>query len=133
MADPTRVLVVDDQPLFRQIVRQAFAAHPSIRLIGEAADAEQALALARRLEPNVVLMDLGLPDADGVEATRRLRAALPSVQVLAVTASDDQERLVAALHAGAKPKGTCLRQRTTSSLCAPSRRSRPARASSRPR
>ncbi len=102
MAGPTRVLVVDDEALFRQIVRQAFAAHRWIRVVGEAADAEQALEQARRLQPHVVLMDLGLPGADGVEATRRLRAAVPSAAIVAVTASEDQESLVAALRAGAK-------------------------------
>ncbi len=102
MPDPIRILVVDDHALFRQIVRQAFVAHPSLRVVGEAGDAEQALALARRLQPHVVLMDLGLPGIDGVEATRRLWTELPSVQVLAVSASDEQASLLAVLEAGAK-------------------------------
>jgi DNA-binding NarL/FixJ family response regulator len=102
MASVTRVIVVDDHALFRQVVRQAFAQHPSIQVVGEAADAEEALPLVRRLQPNIVLMDLGLPGMDGVEATRRLRADLPGVEILVVTASEDQADLVAALHAGAK-------------------------------
>jgi DNA-binding NarL/FixJ family response regulator len=102
MASVTRVVVVDDHALFRQIVRQAFAQHASIQVVGEAADAEQALELVRRLQPNIVLMDLGLPGMDGVEATRRLRAGMPGVEIVVVTASEDQADLVAALHAGAK-------------------------------
>ena len=102
MVDLTRLLIVDDHALFRQVVRQAFARHPSVRVVGEAADAAEALAQARHLRPDVVLMDLRLPGVDGAEATRLLRAELPDVAVVVVTAAEDQASLVAALYAGAR-------------------------------
>jgi DNA-binding NarL/FixJ family response regulator len=102
MAEPIGLIVVDDDALFRQIVRAAFAHHPIIQVVGEAADTEAGLLQARELRPQIVLMDLAIPTVGGVEATRRLRAEMPAVEVVIVTASEDEAHLIAALYAGAK-------------------------------
>jgi len=98
----TTLLIVDDHPLFRQIAWEAFETHPSIQVVGEAADSDEALAAARRLHPQVVLMDLGLPGVDGIETTRRLRLEMPEINVVAISAWDDRASLIGALQAGAR-------------------------------
>jgi len=97
-----RVLIVDDHTLIRQVLQAALANHPRLRVVGEAAPGAGALEQARRLTPDVVVLDLGLPDLDGVEVTRLLRAALPATEVVILTASDRDSQLLAALQAGAK-------------------------------
>src|ERR687885_1862932 len=97
-----RVLVVDDHTLIRQILQAALASHPHVQVVGEAATGAATLDLARRLTPDVVVLDLGLPDMDGVEVTRRLRAELPATEVVILTSSERDDELLAALRAGAK-------------------------------
>jgi len=96
----TRVLVVDDQALvragFRLILERA-----GLEVVGEAADGLEALEVAGRTAPDVVLMDVRMPRLDGIEATRRLLAAQPGVQVLALTTFDLDEYVYAAVRAGA--------------------------------
>jgi len=96
------ILVVDDQTLMRQILRAALANHPNMRVVGEAGTGQAALAEARRLHPDVVVLDLGLPDIDGVEVTRLLRAEMPFTAIVILTASERDDQLVEALRAGAK-------------------------------
>jgi DNA-binding NarL/FixJ family response regulator len=96
----TRVLIADDQALFREGLRAVLSAS-GVEVVGEAADGEQALALAIELMPEVVLMDLRMPVLDGVAATRRLRVEQPAVRVIALTTFDDDENVFAALRAGA--------------------------------
>ena len=98
---PIRVLLVDDQALFREGLRTLLSVQPGIEVAGEAADGEAALRRAAALRPDVVLMDLRMPVLGGVEATRRLREAFPSVQVLVLTTFDDDEEVFDALRAGA--------------------------------
>jgi two-component system nitrate/nitrite response regulator NarL len=97
-----RVLLADDHTLFRQGLRYLLAEHPRLKIVGEAADAEQAVAEARRLQPDVVLMDIHMPRGGGIEATRILRSELPDVGVLILTMSETEEDLLAALRAGAR-------------------------------
>jgi two-component system NarL family response regulator len=97
-----RVLLADDHTLFRQGLRRLLAEHPRLKIVGEAADAEQAVAEARRLQPDVVLMDLHMPRGGGIEATRILHSELPDVGVLILTMSETEEDLLAALRAGAR-------------------------------
>jgi DNA-binding NarL/FixJ family response regulator len=98
---PVRVLVVDDQALFREALVTLLGARPEVAVVGEAGDGQQALQQAAALQPDVVLMDLHMPVLDGIATTRRLRAEQPGVRVLALTTFDDDEDVFAALRAGA--------------------------------
>jgi DNA-binding NarL/FixJ family response regulator len=82
---PLRVLVVDDHALVREGVAALLREEPDLEVVGEAADGETALRLAAESSPDVVVMDIGLPDMTGIEVTRRLREKLPGVRVLALT------------------------------------------------
>ncbi len=99
---PVRVLVVDDHQLFREGVRALLDSLDGIEVVGEAASGSEALSLAERALPDVVLMDVQMPDMTGLEATRRLLAAHPSVGVVIVTMFDDDETVFAAMRAGAR-------------------------------
>ncbi|MFW3169446.1 response regulator [Geodermatophilus sp. CPCC 206100] len=96
-----RVLVVDDQALFREALVTLLGSRPEMAVVGEAGDGAQALDRAAALQPDVVLMDLHMPVLDGIAATRRLRVEQPDVRVLALTTFDDDEDVFAALRAGA--------------------------------
>jgi DNA-binding NarL/FixJ family response regulator len=98
---PVRVLLVDDQALFREALATLLGVRPEIVVVGEARDGEEALRRVAELAPEVVLMDLRMPVLDGVAATRRLRVEHPGVRVLALTTFDDDEDVFAALRAGA--------------------------------
>ena len=96
-----RVLVVDDQALVRAGFCMVLEAEPDIEVVGEAADGNEAVAKARRLEPDVVLMDVRMPQVDGIEATRRLLEAKMAVKVLMLTTFDTDAYVYDALRAGA--------------------------------
>jgi DNA-binding NarL/FixJ family response regulator len=95
------VLLVDDQPLLRRGFRMILEAEDGVTVAGEAGDGAEAVALARSLRPDVVLMDIRMPGTDGIEATRRITAADPSVRVLVLTTFDLDEYAFGALQAGA--------------------------------
>jgi DNA-binding NarL/FixJ family response regulator len=97
-----RVLVVDDHPTFRRGLGALLASLPDVELAGEAADGETAVRLAAELRPDVVVMDLDMPGVGGVEATRRIVAAQPSMAVLVLTMLDEDESVFAAMRAGAR-------------------------------
>jgi DNA-binding NarL/FixJ family response regulator len=96
-----RVLLVDDQDLIRAGLRGILREPLGFEIVGECADGGEALAALRRLEPDIVLMDVRMPIIDGVAATRLLRADRPSIPVLALTTFDDDEALAGMLRAGA--------------------------------
>ena len=100
--DPLRVLIADDHPLFRGGLRALLAGEPSIELVGEAETGTEAIELTGRHSPDVVLMDLTMPNTDGIEATRRIVAEQPEVAVLVLTMLEDEASLAAALRAGAR-------------------------------
>ncbi|HEX4213192.1 MAG TPA: response regulator transcription factor [Candidatus Dormibacteraeota bacterium] len=93
-----RVLLADDQPLVRSGLRVILEAQPDIKVVGEAGDGAEAVAMARRLTPHVVLMDVRMEGMDGIEATRRID---PPTRILILTTFDLDEYAVAALRAGA--------------------------------
>jgi two-component system, NarL family, nitrate/nitrite response regulator NarL len=100
-AQPIRVLVVDDHTLFRRGLTALLARHPIVRVVGDAADAGEALRRARELAPDLILLDNHLPGVNGVDALPALREAAPDARVLMLTVSEDEADLAAALRGGA--------------------------------
>lgn len=95
------VLIADDQPLVRRGLALILSPDPAFEVVAEAEDGEQAVALAHRFRPDVVVMDIRMPVLDGVQATEQLAAALPDCRVLALSTFDMDEYVVGALRAGA--------------------------------
>jgi DNA-binding NarL/FixJ family response regulator len=98
----TRVLVVDDQTVVRDGLVLLLGLLPGLEVVGSAGDGEEAVRLVAENRPDVVLMDLRMPRVDGVEATRRIKAEHPSVQIVVLTTFSDDESVFAALQAGAR-------------------------------
>ncbi len=101
MADPQSILIVDDHPLFRKGVIQLIQAAPEFRFVGEAANGSEGLAMALRLQPDMVLLDLNMKDMNGVEVLKKLKDAGLDARIIMLTVSDQAEDLMAALQAGA--------------------------------
>jgi DNA-binding NarL/FixJ family response regulator len=101
MVDAINVMIVDDHPVFRQGLRNVLAAQEGLRVVGEAADGEAALEEAETLHPDVVIMDINLPEMNGLQATRALKDRCPDTQVIMLTAYDDEEQIYHAIRAGA--------------------------------
>jgi NarL family two-component system response regulator LiaR len=101
MSDVITVLLVDDHAVVRQGVRTFLATQPDLSVVGEAGTGSEAVALAAQHVPDVVLMDLIMPDMDGVEATRRVKLVSPRSQVVVVTSYHEDEHIFPALKAGA--------------------------------
>ena len=98
----TTVLLVDDHPLFLDGVRAALVGAPDIEIVGEAHSRANAVQQAASLKPDVILMDLNLPDGSGIDATREILTAAPATGVLVITMSDNDDAVVAAMRAGAR-------------------------------
>ena len=99
---PTRLLIADDHETFRSGLRALLGTAEGIAVVAEARSGAEAVRLARVLHPDVVLMDLGMADTDGIEATRQIVDALPHVAVLVLTMSDEDDSVFAAVRAGAR-------------------------------
>src|SRR5713226_2476939 len=97
----TRIIIADDQALFREGLRTLLSTRPDMDVVGEAGDGDEAVALVEKLQPAVVLMDLRMPNADGIQATARIRERWPEIPVLVLTTFDDDANLFGALRAGA--------------------------------
>lgn len=114
MADNIRVLVVDDHSLVREGVRALIGTQRGIEVVGEAENGKDAVKKARDLLPDVVVMDLGMPVLNGIEATRQIVKALPRTRVLVLTMHSDEKYVFQALKAGAS--GYLLKTCTASEL-----------------
>ncbi len=96
-----RVLLADDHTILRAGLRMMLNAQPDIEVVGEASDGRQAVAEAQRLEPDLILMDITMPECNGIEATRQVKRLLPDIRVLVLTMHENEEYLFQVLRAGA--------------------------------
>jgi two-component system response regulator DevR len=99
---PIRILVVDDHPIVRQGLRSLLSAYAELQIVAEAASPQQAIEAAVRHNPDIVLLDVRLPGASGVEVARQLQRECPSASVILLTSFDDDEYLLGALEVGVR-------------------------------
>lgn len=102
MTEHTRVLVADDHPVFREGMRTLLHSLPDVQLVAEATTGAEAVALVHEYQPDVVVMDLHMPDLSGIEATRQIVQTNPHVGVLVLTMFEDDDSVFAAMRAGAR-------------------------------
>jgi two-component system, NarL family, response regulator NreC len=98
----TRVLLADDHTLIRAGLRRVVDAEADLTVVGEASDGREAVAMAGKLKPDVIVMDIGMPNLNGIEAARQIRAELPDTQVVMLSMHSDEGYVLRALKAGAK-------------------------------
>lgn len=96
-----KVILADDQVLFREGIAQLLATQDDVRVVAEAGDGQQALDLALSYRPDLILMDINMPRMDGLEATRRVKEALPETKIIMLTVSETDDDLFEAIKAGA--------------------------------
>ena len=101
MSDGNRILVIDDHPLFRKGVTQLIAMAPHLELVGEASNGEQGVAMAKRLDPDLILLDLHMAGMGGIDTLKAIRDAGLDCRVVILTVSDNADDLVAAIRTGA--------------------------------
>ncbi|HSG14801.1 MAG TPA: response regulator transcription factor [Anaerolineae bacterium] len=97
-----RLLVADDHALFREGLQALFSATPGIEIVGEAANGDETVALAEKLQPDIILMDINMPGTDGIQATRWVLRANPTIGVIMVTMLEEDAALFSAMRAGAR-------------------------------
>jgi DNA-binding NarL/FixJ family response regulator len=102
MTDPIRVVIADDHPVFRDGLASLLATQPDVEVVGTAGDGAEAVALATSLTPDVVVMDLQMPEMNGIDATRVLAESRPDVRVLVFTMGEEDGTVLAAMRAGAR-------------------------------
>jgi DNA-binding NarL/FixJ family response regulator len=102
MEDSVRVIIAEDHPLFREGMRGRLDRVADIAVVGEAASGDEAVELAKELEPDVILMDIKMPGLNGIEATREIQRANPLIGILVLTMFEDDDSVFAAMRAGAK-------------------------------
>ena len=96
-----RVMITDDHPMMREALRTALEEEPGLTVVCEASNGVEAVALAEQCRPDVILMDLLMPDMDGLEAIRRIVETNPQAHIMVVTSLEDEEKILAAVQAGA--------------------------------
>ncbi len=97
-----RLLIADDQTITRSGLQNLLASQPNIEIVGEAASGQEAIELANKFQPDVILMDLRMPGINGIEATRQIHRASPHINILILTVFDDDTSVFPAIRAGAK-------------------------------
>jgi DNA-binding NarL/FixJ family response regulator len=97
-----RILLVDDHILFRKGIASLISSHQDMKVVGEAGDGNEAVRLARETRPDVILMDVHMPNLDGLEAVKVLKEEMPNVDVVMLTIADDDDTLFEAIKNGAK-------------------------------
>jgi len=97
-----RILIVDDHVLFREGIRNIIHYWEDFEVVGEASNGLEALSLARELLPDIILMDIAMPVMDGIQTTKRIVCELPSIRVVMLTTSEEEENLLNAIKVGAK-------------------------------
>lgn len=102
MSEAIRILLADDHTLFRDGLRALFGSLPDMEVVGEAATGKAAISLAEELQPDVVLMDIQMPDLNGIEATRQIVQTSPHIGVIIITMFEDDDSVFAAMRAGAR-------------------------------
>ncbi|MCO5182927.1 MAG: response regulator transcription factor [Anaerolineae bacterium] len=102
MTEPIRILIADDHTLFRSGLRALFASLHDYTVVGEATSGTEAVTQAEALQPDVVLMDIQMPDLNGIEATRRIVQTSPHIGVIMLTMFEDNDSVFAAMRAGAR-------------------------------
>lgn len=102
MTEPIKILIADDHTLFRDGLKALFASLPDTAVVGEAETGAAAVALAEELQPDVVMMDIQMPDLNGIEATRQIVDTSPHIGVIIVTMFEDDDSVFAAMRAGAR-------------------------------
>jgi len=96
-----RLLLVDDHPIVREGIKSAFSSKTNVWIVGEAANGEEALAKARKLKPDVILMDINMPGMSGLETAQRLRKSVPESKILALTMHENKEYVIEMSQLGA--------------------------------
>ena len=109
-----RLLLVDDHPIVREGIRSALSTKKNIAIVGEAASGEEAMVKAKRLLPDVILMDINMPGMSGLETSRRLRKSVPDSKILALTMHDNREYILEMSQLGAR--GYVFKDSSTSEL-----------------
>lgn len=100
--EPLRILLVDDHILFREGVAALLSTRPAMEVVGQAGDGLEAIARARETVPEVILMDISMPNCSGLEAVRVIKREMPHVHIIMLTVSDDDDDLFAAIKSGAE-------------------------------
>ncbi len=113
-SQPVRILLADDHPIFRDGLRRLLETEPGFRVVGEASDGAEAVVMAKKLKPDLLLLDLAMPKHPGLEAVRELGSSDTPVRILLLTAAVEKEQIVEALQLGAR--GVVLKESATQLL-----------------
>ena len=101
MADPIQILLVDDHPIFLESLKRSLAKHAGVEVIGTAANGKEAIAFVKKHKPHLVLMDISMPELDGIKATQQMRALAPEVKTIALSMHEERHIIFRMFHAGA--------------------------------